>query len=313
MVEADVAPGAPRREALRAGDAEAGQRLDRALAARFPDLSRAYLQALIEGGNVLVDGKARRASYRLRPGELVELMVPPPAPTALQAEPIPLAIVYEDDDLLVIDKPAGMVVHPAPGHAGGTVANAVLAHAPDVHVNGSIRPGIVHRLDKDTSGLLVIAKRERAHEALAAQFKRRETEKVYLALLDGVVGPDSGTIDAPIARDPRNRQRMAVLREGRPAVSHFAVRERFATHTLAEVRIETGRTHQIRVHCAFIGHPVTGDPVYGRPAPALGLRRQFLHAARLGFRLPSGPWREFTSPLPADLAAVLAQLRHGTE
>ena len=301
-----------RRETLRVEPAEEGQRLDRALAARLPDHSRAYLQALIDGGDVLVDGRARKASYRLRAGEEIVVTVPPPAPADLRPEPIPLAVVYEDADVLVIDKPAGMVVHPAPGHDSGTVVNAVLARLPDVRVNGTARPGIVHRLDRDTSGLLVIARHERALAALQRQFKERGVRKVYLALLDGVVEPDEGTIDAPIGRDPRNRQRMAVLREGRPAVSHFRVLERFARHTLVEVRIESGRTHQIRVHCAFIGHPVAGDPVYRRGArDDPGLPRQFLHAHRLGFTLPGDGWREFVSPLPPDLAEPLAALRGG--
>ncbi|HEX5501764.1 MAG TPA: RluA family pseudouridine synthase [Thermomicrobiales bacterium] len=299
-----------RRETLRVEPAEAGQRLDRALAARLPDRSRAALQALIDGGNVLVDGRARKASYRLRAGEAIAVTIPPPAPADLRPEAIPLAIVYEDADVLVIDKPAGMVVHPAPGHASGTVVNAVLAHAPDVHVKGTARPGLVHRLDRDTSGLLVVAKHERALAALQRQFKERHVRKVYLALLDGVVEPDEGTIDAPIGRDPRNRQRMAVLREGRPAVSHFRVLERLARHTLVEVRIESGRTHQIRVHGAFIGHPVAGDLVYRRGGPDdPALPRQFLHAHRLGFTLLGGDWREFVSPLPPDLAGALAALR----
>lgn len=301
-----------REETLIVGPAEAGQRLDRLAAARLPDISRAYLQTLIADGRVLVGERPRKASHRLQVGDRITIAIPPPTPAALRAEAIPLAVVYEDGDLLVVDKPAGMVVHPAPGHATGTVANAVLAYMPEVRLNGSIRPGIVHRLDKDTSGLLAIAKHERAFAALAAQFQERRTLKVYRALLDGVVAPDAGTVDAPIARDPRNRQRMAVLRGGRDALTHFTVRERFAHHTLVDVRIETGRTHQIRVHCAFIGHPVTGDSVYGRGAQAtreLGLRRQFLHAARLGLVLPGGSWHEFVSPLPHDLATVLARLQ----
>lgn len=305
----------PRREALVVDDAEAGQRLDRLLAARLPRLSRAAVQALIDAGQVRLEGRVRKPSYRPKAGDRVEVLIPPPAPVDIRPEPIPLSVVFEDADLLVIDKPAGMVVHPAPGHEVGTLVNAVLALVPGVRINGSIRPGIVHRLDKETSGLLVVAKHERALAALAAQFQERRTLKVYLALLDGVVEPDRGTVDVPIARDPRNRQRMAVSREGRPALSHFRPVERFAQHTLVEVRIESGRTHQIRVHCAFIGHPVTGDPVYGmgsrgpHAAPRLPLGRQFLHAARLGLWLPSGPWREFTSPLPPDLAATLAALR----
>jgi 23S rRNA pseudouridine1911/1915/1917 synthase len=316
----DAAPGPepawveddePRRESFVAEEGDEGQRLDRALAARLPDLSRSYLQSLIDDGYVTVAERTRKASYRLRAGEPIAVLVPPPAPIEPEPEAIPLAIVHEDADVLVIDKPAGMVVHPAPGHERGTVVNAVLHHAPGVRINGSIRPGIVHRLDKDTSGLLIVAKHERALAALAAQFQGRRAQKIYLALLDGTVEPDEGTIDVPIGRDPRHRQRMAPLREGRPAISHFRVLERPGAFTLAAVRIETGRTHQIRVHCAFIGHPVTGDPVYGRPQRAadLPLDRQFLHAAHLGLHLPSGPWREFASPLPPDLEATLRVLR----
>ncbi|HEU5329199.1 MAG TPA: RluA family pseudouridine synthase [Thermomicrobiales bacterium] len=302
----------PRREVVVVGADEAGERLDRALAARFADLSRAYIQALIEDGQVTVAGRVRKASYRLRPGEQIAALIPPPTPSEPEPEAIPLTIVYEDADVIVIDKPAGMVVHPAPGHEHGTVVNAILAHAPDVRINGTIRPGIVHRLDKDTSGLLIVARHERALAALAAQFQERRTLKTYLALLDGVVEPPEGTIDVPIGRDPRNRQRMTALAEGRPAISHFRVLERFAAHTYADVRIESGRTHQIRVHCAFIGHPVTGDQLYGAGATSVAgvpLPRQFLHAAHLGLHLPSGPWREFVSPLPADLEPILAGLR----
>ena len=324
-VESPVAAGVlawsddePRQEALVVVGADAGQRLDRLLAARLPELSRAAVQVLIDAGQVRVEGRARKPSYRPKAGDRVEVLIPPPVPVDIRPEPIPLSVVFEDDDLLVVDKPAGMVVHPAPGHQAGTLVNAVLAYLPSVRINGSIRPGIVHRLDRETSGLLVVAKHERALAALAAQFQERRTLKVYLALLDGVVDPAEGTIDVPVARDPRNRQRMAARHEGRPALSHFRVIERFARHTLVEVRIESGRTHQIRVHCAFIGRPVTGDPLYGagghgsEAVPELPLGRQFLHAARLGLWLPSGPWREFTSPLPPDLAATLAALRERT-
>ena len=301
----------PRREELTVGPDDEGQRLDRTLAALLPDLSRSYLQALIDDGYVTVGERTRKASYRLRAGEPILVLVPPPAPIAPVAEAIPLAIVHEDPSVIVIDKPAGMVVHPAPGHERGTVVNAVLAHAPGVRINGSIRPGIVHRLDKDTSGLLIVAKDERALALLAAQFQARQTIKRYLALLDGEVEPDEGVIDVPIGRDPRARQRMAALREGRPAISHFRVLERFSGATLVEVRIETGRTHQIRVHCAFIGHPVVGDSVYGRQKlpDGIALGRQFLHAVELGLTLPDGTWHDFVSPLPDDLVAVLADLR----
>jgi 23S rRNA pseudouridine1911/1915/1917 synthase len=301
----------PRREAFVVADDAEGRRLDRALADYLPDLSRTYVQALIEDGQATVEERQRKASYRLRAGERVAVLIPPPVSSDLAPEPIPLAVVYEDADVVVIDKPAGLVVHPAPGHERGTVVNALLAHDPQMQINGSLRPGIVHRIDKDTSGLLIAAKHERALAVLTAQFQARQTLKLYLALLDGDVEPNEGTIDVPIGRDPRNRQRMAPSREGRPAVSHFRVLERFGRHTLVEVRIESGRTHQIRVHCAFIGHPVTGDTVYGNAKVSgdLPLSRQFLHAARLGLRLPGGEWREFASPLPAELEKVLGVLR----
>jgi len=303
----------PRPESLIVAEDAEGLRLDRALADQLPELSRTYVQSLIDDGQVTVGDRRRKASYRLRAGERIEVLIPPPVSSDLVPEPIPLAIVYEDADAIVIDKPAGLVMHPAPGHERGTVVNALLAHDPQMQINGSLRPGVVHRIDKDTSGLLIAAKHERALAALTAQFQARQTLKVYLALLDGDVEPDEGTIDVPIGRDPRNRQRMAPSREGRPAVSHFRVLERFGRNTLVEVRIESGRTHQIRVHCAFIGHPVTGDSVYGNAKGAvdLPLTRQFLHAARLGLRLPNGEWREFVSPLPGELEAVLRTLRAG--
>lgn len=301
----------PRREEFVVGPTEEGQRLDRTLATLLPDLSRSYVQALIENGYVTVAERTRKASYRLRAGEPIVVLVPPPAPIEPVPEAIPLTVVYEDSDALVIDKPAGMVVHPAPGHERGTIVNAVLAHAPTVQINGSIRPGIVHRLDKDTSGLLIIAKHERALALLAAQFQGRTTIKRYLALLDGEVEPNEGVIDVPIGRDPRARQRMAALRDGRSAISHFRVLERFVGSTFVEVRIETGRTHQIRVHCAFIGHPVVGDTIYGRQKLPAGvaIERQFLHATELGLSLPDGTWHDFVSPLPTDLAAILDALR----
>ncbi len=301
----------PRRETIVVDAAAEGLRLDRALADQLPDLSRTYIQSLIEDGQVTVEDRQRKVSYRLRAGERIAVLIPPPISSDLVPEPIPLAIVYEDADVVVIDKPAGLVVHPAPGHERGTVVNALLAHDPQMQINGSLRPGIVHRIDKDTSGLLIAAKHERALAALTAQFQARQTLKIYQALLDGVVEPNEGTIDVPIGRDPRNRQRMAPSREGRPAVSHFRVLERFHRHTLVEVRIESGRTHQIRVHCAFIGHPVTGDTIYGNAKGAVGLplSRQFLHASRLGLRLLSGEWREFVSALPDELEGVLQVLR----
>ena len=297
---------------LRPERADTSERLDKFIAASLPDLSRSYVQQLIEAGQVRVDGVVRRAKFKVTPGEVVVVDVPPTAVEAVEPEAIPLAIVYEDDDVIVLDKPAGLVVHPAPGHARGTLVNALLHHAPGISIGGTNRPGIVHRLDKDTSGLMVVAKTDRAHAALVGQWATRSVRKGYVALAAGVVEPDEGTIDAPIGRDPVHRQRMAVTPKGRPAVTHFAVRERFAAVTLLDVEIETGRTHQIRVHLAFIDHPVVGDAVYGRAGARRGepsAPRQFLHAARLGFRLPDGRDVAFESPLPPDLAAALDALR----
>lgn len=288
-----------------------GERLDKALAAALPDLSRSQIQRLIKGAYVTVEGRVAKPSTRLEPGDRVIVRLPPPQPTALVAEAIPLDIVYEDADILVVNKPAGMVVHPAHGHASGTLVNAVLAHCPELEgVGGEQRPGIVHRLDKDTSGLIVIAKNDRAHRELQRQFKAREVAKAYLALVEGRVSPQRGIIEAPIGRDPVHRQRMAVVRNGREAVTRYMVLETFPEYTLVEVEPVTGRTHQIRLHLAFIGHPVVGDRVYGRRKQRLSLNRHFLHAHRLTLTLPgTGERRTFIAPLPPELEAVLAELR----
>jgi 23S rRNA pseudouridine1911/1915/1917 synthase len=233
----------------------------------------------------------------------------------LTAESIPLNVVYEDTDLLVVDKPAGMVVHPAPGHSGGTLVNALLAHVPELELDmgDEARPGIVHRLDKDTSGLIVVAKNRAAHDMLSRQMAARSMLKEYVALVAGKPAPPAGVIDAPIARDRRDRQRMAVVAGGRAARTHFTTEQELGRYTLIKATLETGRTHQIRVHMASIGHPVLGDPVYGKrtlkDAAALGIHRQFLHARKLGLRLPSSDeWREFTSELPGDLRDALIKL-----
>jgi 23S rRNA pseudouridine1911/1915/1917 synthase len=287
-----------------------GSRLDKYLADNLQDMSRAMLQVLIEEGLVLVDGIQRKSKFRITPGQVVSVEIPPAADDEIQPDPIPLDVVYEDADVIVINKPAGMVVHPAPGHPRGTLANALVAHVPEIAVGGSHRPGIVHRLDKDTSGLIVAAKTDRGKLTLVDQWAARSVEKTYITLVNGSPEEDEATIDAPIMRDTQNRQRMAVHRNGRDAVSHFRVLERFPKATLLEVSIETGRTHQIRVHLAFAGLPVIGDAVYGRPnSDAVPADRQLLHASRLGFDLPSGERVTFEVPLPSDFETALRELR----
>jgi 23S rRNA pseudouridine1911/1915/1917 synthase len=295
---------------LRPTREDIGTRLDRYVADNLPDFSRSTVQTLIENGHILVDGQQRKPKFRMTPGETVTVEIPPPVDDEIQPDDIPLAVVYEDADVIVINKPAGMVVHPAPGHPRGTLANALVAHAPEIAVGGSHRPGIVHRLDKDTSGLIVAAKNDKGRLSLVSQWAEQRVKKTYLALVAGVIEEDQATIDAPIGRDPKHRQRMAVTRSGRPAVTHFNVVERFADVTLLKVTIETGRTHQIRVHLAFIGHPVIGDDVYGRASDDFPeLTRQFLHASELEFNLPGGDRVTFSSTLPADLESTLDALR----
>lgn len=290
------------------------QRLDKYIAEQLPDYSRGYIQRLIDDGAVLVDGIPRRRTFKVTPGEVVSVTLPPLVVDELEAEAIPLVVVYEDADVLVIDKAAGMVVHPAPGHPRGTLVNALLHHVPGIAIAGSNRPGIVHRLDKDTSGLMVVAKSDRGRNTLVDQWSRQDVSKGYIALVAGVVEPDEATIDVPIGRDPKDRLRMAPIGTGRQAVSHFEVRRRFEQATLVDVAIETGRTHQIRVHLAFIDHPVVGDSLYNRGVGPYGgtksiAPRQFLHAARLGFALASGRRVEFESALPGELQAVLTRLQ----
>jgi 23S rRNA pseudouridine1911/1915/1917 synthase len=296
---------------LRPGREDLGTRLDRFVANHLSELSRGTVQSLIAGGHVLVDDQQRKPKFRVTPGEFITVELPPPQADDILPDPIPLDVVYEDADIIVVDKPAGLVVHPAPGHPRGTLANALVAHAPSISVGGSNRAGIVHRLDKDTSGLIVAAKSDRGRTSLLSQWATQSVEKTYLALVAGQIEEHEATIDAPIGRDPKNRQRMAVQRSGRPAITHFRVLERFANATLLEVAIETGRTHQIRVHLAFIGHPVVGDPVYGRTTTTVapGLDRQFLHASELAFDLPNGTPVHLLAPLPKELERVLAGLR----
>jgi len=303
---------------------EAGTRVDVWLSARLPDLSRTRIKALMESGHVLVDGRRVKVAHRLKAAARVEAHLPPPPPEELAPEPIVLEVVFEDEHLLVVDKPAGMVTHPGAGQTTGTLAAAALAHAPEIAgVGGPRRPGIVHRLDKGTSGLIVLAKTGHAYEALTAGLARRSVTRRYVCLVHGRVKPGGGVIDKPIARDERSRVRMAVAREGKGkrAVTRFRVLERFPEVTLVECRLETGRTHQIRVHLASMGHPLLGDEAYGRrhaergPDPVLaeliaGLGGVALHAAGLAFPHPvTGTELELASPLPYRIQRIVSHLR----
>jgi 23S rRNA pseudouridine1911/1915/1917 synthase len=302
---------------------EAGIRLDKYLVSHLPDLSRTHIQRLIQAGHVHTSQGQATASYHVHSGEMITLDVPPPLPARPAAEAIPLHIVYEDEALLVINKPPGMVVHPAPGHRYGTLVNALLFHCPTLSgVGGEARPGIVHRLDKDTSGLLLVAKHDRSHQRLAAQLKARQVQRRYRALVHGRPPASQGTIDAPIGRHPQQRQKMAVVaRYGRAARTHYEVLEDWGPISLYRLSLETGRTHQIRVHLAYVGHAVLGDAVYGSgtwhlPGHAALERevrafpRQALHAEQVRFQHPeSGLWMEFTASLPADMTTLIARLR----
>lgn len=299
----------PRKVTVYLDDAAAGQRLDRVLAERLAELSRSRIQTLMDSGAIVVNGRPVRASTKAGSGDVVQVILPDPEPAEVEAEDIPLDVVYEDEDLLVLDKPAGLVVHPAPGHPQGTLVNALLARISNLEgIGGQLRPGIVHRLDKDTSGLMVVAKNEPTLRFLQAQLKHRAMDKRYLTLVDGGPQAESGTIDAPVGRDPRRKQQMAAVATGREAVTHFRVLRRFSRHTFLECKPVTGRTHQIRVHLAAIGYPVSGDRVYGSKKPTVPLDRHFLHAARLTFQLPGGETRTFERDLPPDLRRVLDHL-----
>lgn len=291
-----------------------GKRLDSVLAGMMPEYSRSFIQKLFENGSITVGGdpcseKKRKAAA----GDIVEITIPQPERLEVEAEDIPLDIVYEDDELLVVDKPAGMVVHPAPGNHSGTLVNALMYHCGDAlsSINGVIRPGIVHRIDKDTSGLLMVAKTDRAHNALSAQLAEHSITRRYKAIVYSNIKEDEGTVDKPIGRDPGNRLRNAVVyTNSKNAVTHYRVLERFGGFTLVEAVLETGRTHQIRVHMAYIRHPLLGDTLYGPAKNRYGAKRQMLHAGVLGFVHPvTGEYMEFNSSLPQDFEDVLAKLR----
>ena len=297
-----------------------GRRLDAVISAALDEYSRSFIQKLFESGNITVNGSVcREKKKKAAAGDEIEIAIPEPKRTDVEPEDIPLHIVYEDSDLLVVDKPAGMVVHPAPGNYSGTLVNALMHHCGDElsSINGVIRPGIVHRIDKDTSGLLMVAKNDSAHTGLSEQLSEHSITRRYKAIVYSNIKEDEGTVDRPIGRDPRNRLRNAVTElNSRKAVTHYRVLERFGNFTLIEASLETGRTHQIRVHMAYMKHPLLGDSLYGpaagKAAGRLGVKRQMLHAGVLGFVHPAtGEYMEFESPLPDDFNGVLGKLRQG--
>lgn len=283
-------------------------RIDKELAHQLTAISRSQLQKWIDDGNVTVNGEVVKPKYKLAVGDQVIIHPEKPQSIDLEPEDIPLDIVYEDDDVIVVNKPQGMVVHPAPGHPNHTLVNALLYHSPLSTINGEFRPGIVHRIDKDTSGLLMVAKNDLAHRSLAAQLKAKTNKREYVALVHGVIKEERGTIDAPLGRSRKDRKKQAVVEDGRHAVTHFKVLERFRHYTLVSCQLETGRTHQIRVHMKYIGHPLAGDPLYG-PRKTLPGNGQYLHARLLGFKHPrTGKQLTFTAPLPEYFQTMIDRL-----
>ena len=283
-------------------------RIDKQLGHHFKQFSRSQIQRWIEDGHVKVNDQPVKPKYKLAVGDVITIEPEKPKKIDLVPENIPLDIVYEDDDVIVVNKPQGMVVHPAPGHPDHTLVNALLYHSPLSTINGEFRPGIVHRIDKDTSGLLMVAKNDMAHRSLAAQLKAKTNEREYVALVHGVIKEDQGTIDAPLGRSPKDRKKQAVVADGRHAVTHFKVLKRYQHYTLVSCRLETGRTHQIRVHMKYIGHPLAGDPLYG-PRKTLPGNGQYLHARLLGFKHPrTGKQLTFTAPLPSYFQKMLDKL-----
>lgn len=294
--------------------AESGTRLDTYLAATLDGISRSYIQKLIGEQRILINNRPVKANYKIKTADQIFVEIPDAAPIDILPEPMDLDIVYEDGDLLIVNKPVGMVVHPAHGHYHGTLVNGLLAHCTDLSgINGKMRPGIVHRIDKDTSGLLMIAKNDMAHQHLAAQLKEHSTKRAYYALVQGVLSEPAGLIDAPIGRHETERKKMAVtLKNGKEARTHYYVKERFAHNTFIECRLETGRTHQIRVHMAYLGHPLVGDPLYGTRKNNLDFPGQALHAYALGFIHPrTEEPLYFEAPLPQHFQTVLKELAQG--
>ena len=290
---------------------QAGERIDKALSSLQAEWSRTQIGNWIDDNRILVNGASVKAKYKVKTGDVIDIDVPEAEPLELLAEDLPLDIVYEDADVLVVNKPKGMVVHPAPGHATGTLVNGLMHHCTDLSgINGVMRPGIVHRIDKDTSGLLMVAKNDMAHESLVNQLVAKTVTRKYTALVHGHIAHDKGTIDAPIGRDTKDRQKQAVVDGGKHAVTHFQVTERFGDYTLVECRLETGRTHQIRVHMNYIGFPLVGDPKYG-PKKTIDFGGQVLHAGILGFNHPrTDEYLEFSAPLPEDFEQLLESLRN---
>ena len=283
-------------------------RIDKVLTSLEPEITRSQLKNLINDGHVTVNGQAVKPKYKVQAGDKISLVKPEPQSLELTPENIPLDIVYEDDDVIVVNKPQGMVVHPAPGHPNHTLVNALLYHSPLSTINGTFRPGIVHRIDKDTSGLLMVAKNDLAHQSLAEQLRNKTNKREYRALVYGQIKEDEGTIDAPLGRNPQDRKKQAVVKGGRHAVTHFKVMKRYDNFTLVKCILETGRTHQIRVHMKYIGHPLVGDPLYG-PRKVIGKDGQFLHAALLGFKHPrTGKELVFEAPLPENFQKMLDKL-----
>lgn len=286
-------------------------RIDKFLSDKIPGKSRSYVQGLIEAGRVKVGNKIVKNNYKIKLNDTISVDIPKPVNLEVKPEKIELDIMYEDEDVIVVNKPQGMVVHPAVGNYSGTLVNALLNHCTDLSgINGVIRPGIVHRIDKDTSGVLVVAKNDNSHHRLAEQLKDHSMKRLYNALVEGILKNDEGTIDAPLARHPVERIKIAVVQNGRKAVTHYKVLERFKNTTLIECRLETGRTHQIRVHMSYIGHPLVGDPVYGYKKQKINAEGQLLHARVLGFIHPTkGTYMEFESPLPEYFQKVILNLR----